>query len=107
MHVQCSLCHTVNNAQQANRLGHVVCSGCHVTLMYALGAHSVKCAVCNAVTSLGRQQPSSHHSGDQRQQTPETDPGVQEPPQTVIVEHPSAGAGDTNVSLGVAATRER
>ncbi len=93
MHVQCSLCHTVNEAQQANRLGHVTCNGCHVTLMYALGAHSVKCAVCNAVTPVG--QPGGGEQG-----------GVAPPQRTVIVENPSLGGGDANVSLGVTAPRE-
>lgn len=97
MHVQCSLCRTVNDAQQANRLGHVTCSGCHVTLMYALGAHSVKCAVCNAVTSVGQQQNQQHGGaigGEEQHMAPQ---------RTVIVENPSSGVGDTNVSLGVTA----
>lgn len=50
LQVQCSLCGTLNDAQQANQLGHVVCGGCQTTLMYAYGAQSVKCAVCNHVT---------------------------------------------------------
>jgi LSD1 subclass zinc finger protein len=48
--VQCSLCGTLNDAAQANQLGHVMCGGCQITLMYAFGAQSVKCAVCNHVT---------------------------------------------------------
>lgn len=52
-HVQCSLCNTLNDAYQANQLGHIVCSGCTITLMYAYGASSVKCAVCEVVTPIG------------------------------------------------------
>jgi len=52
-HVQCSLCNTLNDAHQANQLGHIVCSGCSITLMYAYGASSVKCAVCEVVTPIG------------------------------------------------------
>ena len=37
---------------QANQVGHIVCSGCQITLMYAFGAQSVKCAVCNHVTPV-------------------------------------------------------
>jgi LSD1 subclass zinc finger protein len=65
MQVQCSLCQTLNDAQQANQLGHVVCGGCQITLMYAFGAQSVKCALCNHVTSLASSrppQPSTQHS---------------------------------------------
>ncbi len=52
-HVQCSLCNTLNDAHQTNQLGHIVCSGCSITLMYAYGASSVKCAVCEVVTPIG------------------------------------------------------
>lgn len=37
---------------QANRVGHLVCGSCHITLMYAHGAQSVKCAVCQHVTEV-------------------------------------------------------
>ena len=36
--VQCSVCGNLNDASQANQLGHVVCGGCQVTLAYAYGA---------------------------------------------------------------------
>lgn len=67
-HVQCSLCNTLNDAYQANQLGHVVCSGCSITLMYAYGASSVKCAVCEVVTPIGGggSGESSHHRRAQR-----------------------------------------
>ncbi len=37
---------------QANQVGHLVCGSCSITLMYAHGAQSVKCAVCNHVTPV-------------------------------------------------------
>ena len=37
---------------QANQIGHLVCAHCHMTLMFAHGAQSVKCAVCNYVTAV-------------------------------------------------------
>ena len=37
---------------QANQVGHLVCDSCSITLMYAHGAQSVKCAVCNHVTPV-------------------------------------------------------
>ena len=39
-------------AVQANQIGHLVCAHCHMTLMFAHGAQSVKCAVCNCVTAV-------------------------------------------------------
>ena len=58
LQVQCSLCGTLNDAQQSNQLGHLVCGGCQVTLMYAHGAQSVKCAVCNHITPVPPSRPS-------------------------------------------------
>ena len=37
---------------QANQVGHLICGCCQITLMYAWGAQSVKCAVCNHVTPV-------------------------------------------------------
>ncbi len=37
---------------QANQIGHLICACCHMTLMFAHGAQSVKCAVCNHVTPV-------------------------------------------------------
>uniref|UniRef100_A0A2P2KP58 Zinc finger LSD1-type domain-containing protein n=1 Tax=Rhizophora mucronata TaxID=61149 RepID=A0A2P2KP58_RHIMU len=51
--VQCSCCHTVNLALEANQVAYVNCGNCRMLLMYQYGAHSVKCAVCNFVTSIG------------------------------------------------------
>ena len=39
------MCGNLNDASQANQLGHVVCGGCQVTLAYAYGAQ-VRCARC-------------------------------------------------------------
>ena len=38
LQVQCSVCGNLNDASQANQLGHIVCGGCQVTLAYAYGA---------------------------------------------------------------------
>ncbi|CAD7701208.1 unnamed protein product [Ostreobium quekettii] len=54
--VQCSICHTLNPASQANQVAHIVCGGCRITLMYAFGAQSVKCAMCNFVTQVPQTQ---------------------------------------------------
>ncbi|KAL6780256.1 LSD1 [Auxenochlorella protothecoides x Auxenochlorella symbiontica] len=71
--VHCAMCGTLNDAAQANLLGHIVCGGCQITLSYAYGACSVKCAVCNHVTPVpGAPEPSA----------PRT--------QAVIVENPSS-----------------
>ncbi|AQK50700.1 LOL1 [Zea mays] len=51
--VQCSCCHTVNLAMEANQVAHVNCGNCRMLLMYQYGARSVKCAVCSFVTSVG------------------------------------------------------
>ncbi|KAL9273609.1 LOL1-like protein [Drosera capensis] len=71
--VQCSCCHTINLALEdlllylifevnvrsvklmyaANQVAHVNCGNCRMLLMYQYGARSVKCAVCNFVTSVG------------------------------------------------------
>lgn len=37
---------------KANQVAHIVCGGCRITLMYAYGAQSVKCAMCNNVTQV-------------------------------------------------------
>jgi LSD1 subclass zinc finger protein len=37
----------------ANQVAHVNCGNCRMLLMYQYGARSVKCAVCNFVTSVG------------------------------------------------------
>ncbi|XP_057476984.1 protein LSD1-like [Actinidia eriantha] len=40
-------------ALEANQVAHVNCGNCRMLLMYQYGARSVKCAVCNFVTSVG------------------------------------------------------
>lgn len=57
--VQCSVCGNLNDATQANQLGHIVCGGCAVTLAYAFGAQSVKCSVCGFVTPATEQSSGS------------------------------------------------
>ncbi|KAK8477826.1 hypothetical protein V6N13_026067 [Hibiscus sabdariffa] len=51
--VQCSCCHTVNMALEANQVAHVNCGNCRMLLLYQYGARSVKCAIRNFVTSVG------------------------------------------------------
>eukprot|EP00192_Tetraselmis_astigmatica_P025635 CAMPEP_0117665306 /NCGR_PEP_ID=MMETSP0804-20121206/9737_1 /TAXON_ID=1074897 /ORGANISM="Tetraselmis astigmatica, Strain CCMP880" /LENGTH=143 /DNA_ID=CAMNT_0005472705 /DNA_START=779 /DNA_END=1210 /DNA_ORIENTATION=+ len=103
--VQCSRCSAVNCAVPASQpqhqpqpqlqqppsqqLGHVVCGGCHVTLMYAFGAQSVKCALCNFVTSVQGAPVTMYHPAGVMP------PGSMQPqmkPMThaVVVENPSS-----------------
>ncbi|XP_073100037.1 protein LSD1-like [Elaeis guineensis] len=58
--VQCSCCHTINLALEANQVAHVNCGNCQMLLMYQYGAGSVKCAVCNFVTSVGASPITEH-----------------------------------------------
>ena len=51
---------------QANQIGHLICACCHMTLMFAHGAQSVKCAVCNHVTPVSMS--SVVHPQQQQQQ---------------------------------------
>lgn len=39
--------------ETANQTAHINCGNCRVLLMYQCGAHSVKCTLCNFVTSVG------------------------------------------------------
>jgi len=135
LQVQCSLCGTLNDAQQANQLGHVVCGGCQITLMYAHGAQSVKCAACNHVTQVARPggvrpPPHQHHvyqtqtSQQAQQQLPQSSSAPPEaahsqqisnppakPVQAVLVENPptldDGGNEVHNVSLGLARNGDR
>ena len=64
--IWCSFCHIMHQTSltttsslilavfllQANQIGHLICACCHMTLMFAHGAQSVKCAVCNHVTPV-------------------------------------------------------
>ncbi len=65
----------LESGMQANQIGHIVCSCCDITLMYAFGAASVKCAVCNTVTHVNH----------------------------TTLTHPSAQQGPSNSSAGVSA----
>ena len=42
---------------QANRVAHLQCQGCRTWLMYAHGARSVRCAVCEAITRTAPDAP--------------------------------------------------
>ena len=114
--VQCSICQTLNPANQviphfnemhsdpstvldgqANQVAHIVCEGCHITLMYAYGAQSVKCAVCNHVTNV---PPSQLRLQAQTScPTPQETQLSNAPPShrmTVIVENPPSLDDDGN-----------
>jgi len=78
---------------QANQIGHIVCSCCQITLMYAFGAASVKCAVCNTVTQVNhspltqpsaQQGPSSSSIGGSAGGSPRP----QQSRQTVVIVNP-------------------
>lgn len=95
-HVQCSICNTLNDAHQANQLGHVVCSGCSITLMYAYGASSVKCAVCEVVTPLSGDSPARAPTLSPNQ-SHNNNPEVDDRTETVVVENPSG----LDLSIGI------
>jgi len=75
MHRSMSHHQHLESGMQANQIGHIVCSCCDITLMYAFGAASVKCAVCNTVTHVNH----------------------------ATLTHPSAQQGPSNSSAGVSA----
>eukprot|EP00884_Botryococcus_braunii_P023328 jgi/Botrbrau1/967/Bobra.114_1s0010.1 len=99
--VQCGACHHINDAAQANRVGHLVCGCCNITLMYAHGAQSVKCAVCQHVTEVTSSNMfrHGHHGADS--------PTVPSEPltQTVVIENPPSmdehGNQVQNIVVGV------
>lgn len=121
--VQCSVCGNLNDATQANQLGHLVCGGCQVTLAYARGAQSVKCSVCGCVTpaeSSGSSTLAAQHARLQQQggtgteQHQHAQQHVQQQAshaartasskqQTVLVVNPGDEAGNEgpNVAIGV------
>eukprot|EP00210_Caulerpa_lentillifera_P003027 g2890.t1 len=106
--VQCSICQTLNPANQANQVAHIVCEGCRITLMYAYGAQSVKCAVCNFVTNVPPSQ-LRLQTQSTSPQPPNNEPHVQTPSPvprtTVVVENPPSlddeGNEVQNLAVGV------
>ena len=76
---------------QANQVGHLVCSCCRITLMYAHGAASVKCAVCNTVTPVSEE---GGAQGSRQQGGPQTT--GHKPNKTVVIVNPSAVDEDGN-----------
>lgn len=69
---------------QANRLGHLVCGNCNITLMYAHGAQSVKCAVCQYVTAVSSSNMFRH--GQPGSEVAPAPPSTLT--QTVVIENP-------------------
>ncbi|XP_024528460.1 protein LSD1 isoform X1 [Selaginella moellendorffii] len=113
--VQCSCCHTVNVAMDANQIAHVNCGGCSTTLVYAFGAQSVKCALCQYITPITMSNvrfPFPPHTPPpympllQTQELPQPRPQ----PQTVVVENPmtidESGKLVSNVVVGVATEKK-
>ena len=106
-HSDCSITHVCG--LQANQIGHIVCGSCHITLMYAYGAASVKCQVCNAVTPANQSTmthqpgPSNSNSGSGAASS-----RPQESQQTVvIVNPPTLDAEGNEVRLHVFASSSR
>ena len=76
-------------ALQANQVGHLKCGLCQITLMYAHGAQSVKCAVCNHVTPVQPSTVAPLHPATEApaaQSGPSSSTG--KATQTVVVENP-------------------
>lgn len=91
---------TCGSSLQANQIGHIVCGCCHITLMYAFGAASVKCAVCNTVTPVNQstmtelpnqQGPSTSNSGSGAGSS-----RPQKSQQTVVIVNPPTLDADGN-----------
>eukprot|EP00850_Spirogloea_muscicola_P025520 SM003378S12856 [mRNA] locus=s3378:9:1316:- [translate_table: standard] len=102
--VQCSCCHTVNLAMEANSVAHINCGGCGRTLMYPYGAQSVKCAVCQSVTQAAMGT-TRMPLPMQRPPGPAPNPPVAQGVQTVVVENPmtldDTGKLVSSVAVGV------
>ena len=85
----------VGGAHSANQIAHINCGGCGVTLMYAYGAQSVKCAMCNVVTQVQHALAGGGHQP----------PPAPQRTQTVVVENPPSldenGKQVTNVVVGI------
>lgn len=111
--VQCSCCHTVNLAMEAPQVAHINCGGCGMTLMYAYGAQSVKCALCQFVTSITMLNvrvplPSQQPRPPQAAGGPAPAP-TSSHTQTVVVENPmtmdESGKLVSNMAVGVSTDR--
>jgi LSD1 subclass zinc finger protein len=55
--------HIAATTVQANRVAHLQCQGCRTWLMYAYGARSVKCAICESITRTDGGQQQANTSG--------------------------------------------
>ncbi|WVZ59913.1 hypothetical protein U9M48_009997 [Paspalum notatum var. saurae] len=96
-----------------NNIAHVNCGQCRTTLMYPYGAPSVKCAICNYVTTTGvntvsptpAARPTSNGSSYSGSST--SAPKSQPQNVTVVVENPMTvddkGKLVSNVVVGVTA----
>jgi LSD1 subclass zinc finger protein len=83
--------------------GHLNCGGCSITLLYPLGAQSVKCSVCHHVSPVPLHDPwqGGGSGGPHRQQRR----APAHPVHTVVVENPPSLDADgnevANIAVGV------
>lgn len=97
-------------ATHSNQIAHMHCGGCGIVLMYVHGASSVKCAVCNFITSTSGQSGVVAPSGGDRASTSNTAVATAAcscPANTmVVIENPPTIDADgnelSNTALGVA-----
>ena len=91
---------TDGHGPQANQIGHIVCGCCHITLMYAFGAASVKCAVCNTVTPVNQstmtELPNQHGPSTSNSGSGAGSSRPQKSQQTVVIVNPPTLDADGN-----------
>jgi LSD1 subclass zinc finger protein len=105
---------------EAPQVAHINCGGCGMTLMYAYGAQSVKCALCQFVTSIAMPSNNNMRLPLPAQRLSATGPPSNTPPasstapppshsNTVVVENPmtmdETGKLVSNVAVGVSTDR--
>ena len=96
----------VHACLQANRMAHLQCQGCRTWLMYAYGARSVKCAICEAVTHTAQDTSGAQTHAQTQQQAQQ--PAAQDQAQAALQpgsqpQAPGAAvATDTGASAGAA-----
>lgn len=72
-------------------MAHLQCTGCRTWLMYAYGARSVKCAICDAITRTSPDSQAAGASGAGEAGPPAPDPSC-----VVQVENPATLDDDGN-----------
>lgn len=112
--VRCSCCDTVNLVRAGppvSSIAHVNCGQCQTVLMYPYGASSVKCAICNFITTIGMNTvrplpPTMPAPNGSQYSVPSTSaPSAPSQNVTVVVENPMTvdekGKLVSNVVVGV------